>query len=71
MFLKKLDMISPPITLYFKGADSHVSIYSGILTIMAYIIILVAAIYYVLEFINRKNPKAYFFTRYIEDEGSF
>ena len=71
MFLKKFDMISPPITLYFKGSDSHVSIYSGILTIVSYLILIAAAVYYILEFINRKSPKAYFFTRYIEDADNF
>ena len=71
MFLKKFDWISPPITLYFKGENSHVSIYSGILSIIAYIIVVAAAIYYALEFINRESPKAYFFTRYVEDAGVF
>ena len=71
MFLKKCDWISPPITLYFKGENSHVSIYSGILSIIAYIVVVAATIYYALEFINRESPKAYFFTRYVEDAGTF
>ena len=71
MFLKKCDLISPPITLYFKGESSHVSIYSGILSIIAIIIVIISAIYYILEFIHRKSPKAYFYTRYIEDAGEF
>ena len=71
MFLKKLDWLSPPITLYFKGEGSHVSIYSGILSLVAYIIVVVATFYYALGFINRQDPKAYFFNRYIEDAGTF
>ena len=71
MLLKKCDLISPSITLYFKGESSHVSVYSGILSIIVIIIIANATIYYSLEFIDRKNPKAYFFTRYIEDAGIF
>ena len=71
MFLKKMDWLSPPITLYFKGEGSHVSIYSGILSIVAYTIVVVAAFYYALGFINRDSPKAYFFQRYIEDAGNF
>ena len=71
MFLKKLDWLSPPITLYFKGEGSHVSIYSGILSLVAYIIVVVATFYYALGFINREDPKAYFFNRYIEDAGTF
>ena len=71
MFLKKCDFISPPITLYFKGESSHVSIYSGILSIITIIIVIIATVYYILEFIHRKSPKAYFFTRYVEDAGEF
>ena len=71
MFLKKCDLISPYITLYFKGASSHISIYSGLLSIISIIIIIIASIFYFLEFIHRKNPKAYFFSRYIEDAGNF
>ena len=71
MFLKKCDFISPPITLYFKGESSHVSIYSGILSIITIIIIIIASVYYIIEFIHRKSPKAYFFTRYVEDAGNF
>ena len=71
MFLKKFDWISPPITLFFRGENSHVSIYSGILSIIAYVLVVVATIYYALEFINRESPKAYFFTRYVEDAGTF
>ena len=71
MFIKKFDMLSPPITLYFKGESSHISIYSGILSILVYVIVVAATIYYALEFINRESPKAYFFTRYVEDAGTF
>ena len=71
MILKKLDLVSPPITLYFKGETQHISIFSGILTILTYLLILIAGIYYFLGFINRDNPKAYFFNRYEEDAGSF
>ena len=71
MFLKKLDMISPPITLYFNGEAQHMSIFSGILTIITFIFIFISAIYYALLFVNRNNPKAYFFNRYIEDAGTF
>ena len=71
MFLKKLDMLSPPITLFFKEEGQHSSIFSGILTSIAYILVFVAGVYYALEFINKESPKAYFFNRYIEDAGTF
>ena len=71
MFLKKLDKLSPPITLNFNGETQHISIFSGILTIIAYLLIFIAGVYYALLFVNRNSPKAYFFNRYIEDAGTF
>jgi hypothetical protein len=71
MFIKKFDMLSPPITLYFRGDDKHPSIFSGILTFVAYTIVFVFGVYYALEFINKENPTAYFFNRYIDDAGSY
>ena len=71
MFIKKLDFLSPPITLYFKGELQHGSIFSGILSISSYILVLASIIYYFFGFIKRESPKAYFFTRYVKDAGYF
>ncbi len=71
MFLKRFDYISPRITLFFKGDKKHSSIFSGILTIIIYITILIFSIYYFLNFINKENPTAFFINRYIEDAGVF
>ena len=71
MFIKKIDLISPPITLYFNGRKSHVSIYSGILSIIYCLIVLGFMILYIIYFIRKNSPKAYFFTRHIEDAGAF
>ena len=71
MFLKEFDLLSPPITLYFYGKRKHHSIFSGILTIISYILILAIGIYFLLEYINKENPTAYYFNRYIEDAGEF
>ena len=71
MFIRKLDFLSPKITLYFKGKYKHSSIFSGIITILSYLIILVCIIYYSFDFIDRGNPTIYFFNRYIEDAGTF
>ena len=69
--IKKFDFLSPPITLYFKGEDQHHSIASAILTFICDTLVLIATIYYFLGFINKDSPKAYFFTRYVEDAGNF
>jgi hypothetical protein len=69
--MKKLDYLSPPISLFFKEEGQHSSIFSGILSCIAYILVFIAGVYYSLEFINKTNPKAYFFNRYINDAGTF
>ena len=71
MIIKKLDWLSPPITLYFKGENQHSSIVSAILSLICYALVLASAVYYILEFVHRSNPKAYFFNRYIVDSGYF
>ena len=71
MFIKKFDYLSPPITLYFKGENIHSSIFSGIISIIAYSVLIAFGIFYGLDFINRENPTAYFFNRYIEHAGEF
>ena len=71
MFLKKVDLLSPQITLFYKGDESHSSIFSGIITLVAYTIVFIFGVYYALEFINKENPTAYFFNRYVEDAGNY
>ena len=69
MFLRKFDRISPLITFSYKGDNMHSSILSGILSIVAYVATTIFGILYVLEFINKEKPSAYFFTRFIKDAG--
>jgi hypothetical protein len=71
MFIKKLDFLSPPITFYHKGYLSHPSILSGILSIISMILILIFAVYYSLEIIQRKDPKIFSYTTFVEDAGIF
>ena len=71
MTLKKFDFISPYITLYFKGEDRHSSIFSGILTIILYILVFGFSIYYTIIFVNKSNPTIYFYNRYVSDAGIF
>ena len=60
------DILSPEITLYYKGKLSHSSNISGILSIIAIIITLIFTIIF-LEDLKRKNPSAFYYNRYIED----
>ena len=59
MFIKKLDILSPYITLYFKGEKKHSSKFSGILSLITFLLVLITSIYYIVEFVNKKSPKAY------------
>ena len=71
MIFRNLDFLSPPITLYHKGRRKHSSVFSGIITIISYLIILAYIIYYLIDFIEKINPTTYFFNRYVEDAGIF
>ena len=71
MFIRNLDYISPPLTLYHEGSLSHSSIVSGILSIMSFILIIAIAVYFSLDLIQRRNPAAFYYNRYIEDSGIF
>ena len=71
MFFRRLDFLSPPITLFYKGENSHSSIFSGGLTIIVYSICLIFGIVYAIQFINKTNPRVCYYNRYVEDAGEF
>ena len=71
MILRSLDLITPKITLYFNGKKTHSSIFSGILTIIAYTLILIGSIYFSFDLIKRKNPSVFYLNRFIDDAGFF
>ena len=71
MLIRRMDFLSPKITLYYKGFRSHSSILSGILTIIIYSICIVFGVFYVIRFINKLNPQVYYYNRYVEDAGEF
>ena len=71
MFLKNIDMISPPITFYYKGYLTHSSILGDILTFIIFSLITVICIFFSLDFFERKNPSVCHYNRYTEDAGEF
>ena len=71
MFIKKVDFLSPKITFYYKGALSHSSIFSGIISIISILLIILLALHFSLDIIKRKNPKAFYFNSFIDDAGIF
>ena len=71
MLVKRIDYLSPRITLYYKEVRSHSSILSGILSIVFIIIKIFLGVYYSLDLIERKDPKAFYYNTFIEDAPEF
>ena len=71
MFLKKLDFLSPTITFYYKGYVSHSSIFSALLSLFSFVLIVIIGIYFSLDIILRQNPTSFYFNRFGEDAGIF
>ena len=71
MILKKCDLLSPPITLYFKGQLKHTSIFSAILSIISYISVISFAFYYIIHFLKKSNPIIYSYNRYADEKDTF
>ena len=71
MNLSNLDIISPKLTLYYKNKESHSSSLGGVITIIAYTIILAATIYFSLDIFLHNNPTAFYFNKFVEDAGIF
>ena len=69
--IKKLDFLSPKITFYYNGYDSHVSVISGILNIFSYLVLVSFIVYFATSLIKRKDPQTVFYRNYIEDAGLF
>ena len=71
MFIRYLDYLSPPISIYYKGHLTHSSIVSGIFSIIAIIAMINLAVYFSLDLINRENPIAFYYNSYVEDAGIY
>ena len=71
MFIKNFDLFSNQITLFFNHNDKHSSIFSGILSIIYFIIIFYFCILFSLDFLLKRNPNAFFYKRYVNEVGKF
>jgi len=73
MIFKKIDFISPEITLFYKGSLSHSSIISGVISFISCAIIICISFYCFLGIFDRERdcPKIANNNQYIEDAGIF
>ena len=71
MFIKYLDYLSPRVTFYHKGFLSHSSIISGILSIITIIFVIALGVYFSLDIIKKKNPRAFYLHGFLEDAGIY
>lgn len=73
MFLRKIDFLSPEITLYNKGLLYHSSLISSILTIILFLIVISFSIQYlsILWQREKEDPKISFYYRFLEYVGEY
>ena len=66
-----LDFISPDVHLYYKGRTKHSSIFSVIISIISFIVLMILSVVFALEFILHKNPTAFYYNKFVDDIGVF
>jgi len=73
MIFKKIDFISPEITLFYKGSLSHSSIISGVISFISCAIIITLSFFCFIGLIDRERdcPTIANNNQYIEDAGIF
>ena len=73
MIFKKIDFISPEITLFYKGSLSHSSIISGVISFISCAIIITLSFFCFIGLIDREKdcPTIANNNQYIEDAGIF
>ena len=69
MFFKQFDLISPDITLYFKGQEKHSSIVSGIISLLIIILGSSLGIIVAGDFFLKKNPTTFQNEKTVLDSG--
>ena len=70
-FLSFIDIISPKITLYYKGQTKHSSLPSQIISIITLLTLTILSVIFSLDFFLKKNPTCFYYNRYIDDTGIF
>ena len=63
---QKLDILSPKITLFFKGKVHHSSSLSMFLSLLSILITICFSIIF-LQDLKRKNPSAFFYNRFLDE----
>ena len=71
MIIKKFDYITPLITLYYNGEDRHSSLFSGLISIIFSIIVIIICGYISIDFLFKKNPNAFYYKKQLKDIQSF
>jgi len=73
MFLYYIDFLSPQITLYHRGLLYHSSYFSGILSILFCLVVVVFSAFYLSILWDRESdiPKMLTFISFIEDAGEY
>ena len=68
---KKIDFLSPNITLYYREEDKHSSILSAFLSVILFGVIIISIYLLSYDFLYKKNPISFYYIKYIEDIGQF
>ena len=69
--LSSFDFLSPRITLYQKGKIRHSSKFSGLLTLISYLLFILISIYYSLDIIYHRKLVASYYKSFHNETGYF
>ena len=70
MIIRKCDLVSPLITLYYKGETKHSSIFSGLISIILSICVFILCLFISFDFLFKKNPTSFYFITKVNDIGT-
>ena len=70
-FIKNCDFISPEITLYFKGETHHSSFFSGITSIILFLLGVLLSIFFSIDLLFKRNPTMFSYQQTIHDTLTF